>query len=473
MAWFSNRSQDASAASPGLLVRINSWLRHWIGLDRAIAYTVLARFWQAFAGLITLVLITRCLTPGEQGYYYTFYSLVALQIVFELGFSFVILQLAAHERAQLTFTVRGNVEGDPLHHARLASILHKAVYWYMVAGLLMAVILIPAGSIFFHAHQVPGIRVAWRGPWYCLVLTNMLAFQIDPILSFLEGCGFVAQVAKMRFSQAFFGAAFAWAAMLFHHGLYAPAILIAGRVVVGLFYLFFSGHNRLLAGLMRYPVGEHTVHWRTEIWSFQWKIAVSWICGYFIYQLFSPVLFAFQGPVAAGRMGMSLNVASGIGSIAIAWVNTKASPFGYMVARHEFKALDKLFFRTLKQSTLLLTLGSAVFLVLLWLYGHHIPKFTSRLLPEWAMALLLLNTIMSHIVNSEALYLRSHKEEPFMGQAIISALLIAGLTYVLGRYSGANAIVIGLALQGLFFGLPSGTYIFFKHRRRWHDLAHR
>jgi len=49
------------------------------------------------------VVIARFLTPSEQGYYYTFNSLVALQIVFELGFSFVILQLAAHERAQLSF----------------------------------------------------------------------------------------------------------------------------------------------------------------------------------------------------------------------------------------------------------------------------------------------------------------------------------------------------------------------------------
>lgn len=477
MAWYSIRSQEATGAAlelpkdAGPLARLGGWLRHWIGLDRAIAYTVLGRFWQAFAGLITLLLITRYLTPNEQGYYYTFYSLVALQIVFELGFSFVILQLAAHERAQLTLSADGCIGGDPVSHARLASILHKAVYWYLVAGLLMTIALVPAGFAFFNAHQVPGSRVAWRLPWCWLVLFNMLAFQIDPVFSFLEGCGFVAEVARRRFWQALLGSVMAWMAMLAHHGLYAPAMLILGQVSVSFGYLLFSDHRRLLVGLMRHRVGGYKVAWRAEIWPFQWKIALSWLCGYFIFQLFSPILFAFQGPVVAGRMGMSLNVATGIGSIAMAWMNTKASPFGQMVARREFKALDRLFFRTLKQSTLLLVFGSLLFLVLLWLYGGHHPKFTTRLLPEWALALLLIQTTMSHVVYSEALYLRSHKEEPFVGQAVVSALLVGGLTYVLGRYWGANAVVVGLVAQGLFFGLPSGTYLFLTYRRRWHEPA--
>ena len=345
-------------------------LRHWIGLDRAITFTILARFWGAFSGLVTLFLIARFLSANEQGYYYTFYSIVALQIVFELGFSFVILQLAAHERAYLTFLPNGAIEGDPVAHSRLASVLHKAVYWYMGAGILMGAALIPGGLWFFSAHPTPGAAVAWRLPWISLVLAAVLAFQIDPVFSFLEGCGFVAQVAQRRFTQALLGSALAWWAMIMHKGLFAPALLILGQVLVGLAFLLSNRHRKLLGNLLRYPVAEHFVGWRKEIWPFQWKIAISWMCGYFIYQLFSPVLFAFQGAEVAGRMGMSLNVATGIGSIAIAWMNTKASPFGALVARREYEQLDHLFFRTLKQSTALLIFGAGLFLLLLAAYGH-------------------------------------------------------------------------------------------------------
>ena len=73
--------------------RIRNWLRTVLGLDRAVGFTVLARFWGSAAGLVTVLLIARFLTPAEQGYYYTFGSLVGIQMIFELGFSFVILQM--------------------------------------------------------------------------------------------------------------------------------------------------------------------------------------------------------------------------------------------------------------------------------------------------------------------------------------------------------------------------------------------
>src|ERR1700689_3575930 len=98
------------------IARIRHWLRTVLGLDRAVGFTVLARFWSSAAGLLTVFLIARFLSPAEQGYYYTFGSLVALQIVFELGFSLVILQMASHERAHLAVSVDGIVSGGAAPH---------------------------------------------------------------------------------------------------------------------------------------------------------------------------------------------------------------------------------------------------------------------------------------------------------------------------------------------------------------------
>jgi hypothetical protein len=106
-----------------------AWLRRTTGLDRGIGFTLLARGWSSLAGVGTLTLIARFLSPAEQGYYYTFYSLVALQIVFELGFSVVILQTASHEAAHLTLDAEGTVTGPASAHARLASVLQKSVRW--------------------------------------------------------------------------------------------------------------------------------------------------------------------------------------------------------------------------------------------------------------------------------------------------------------------------------------------------------
>src|SRR6202166_4387546 len=145
--------------------RIRHWMQRVLGVDRAIGFTVLARFWSSAAGLVTVALIARFLSPAEQGYYYTFGSLVAVQIVFELGFSYVILQLASHERAELSISIDYEITGDPIAHARLASVIQKSVRWYSVAAVFMAVTILPVGFYFFAKHQHAGQTVSWQLPW--------------------------------------------------------------------------------------------------------------------------------------------------------------------------------------------------------------------------------------------------------------------------------------------------------------------
>ncbi len=446
----------------GLLGR----MAHAIGIDRAIAYTVLARGWSGIAGLITVALIARKLSPAEQGYYYTFGSLVALQIVFELGFSVVILQLATHEAAHLTIDAYDQISGPDAAHSRLASILRKALKWYTVAAVLMACFLVPAGWHFFASNPDVHSPVAWQLPWICVVLASSITFQIDPIFSFMEGCGFVARVARTRLAQSMTGGLLAWSALMLHHGLFAPALLIAGQALAGIVWL--ASRRRLLFHLLRHPVGQHAIDWWTEVWPFQWRIAVSYACGFFIFQLFNPVLFKYWGPAAAGRMGMSMNLSNAVASVAVAWINTKAAPFGAMIARKEYGLLDRLFFRSVRQSLSLAVLGALVVwtgVVLLNL--HHLP-FAQRVLPPLPLAFLLICMVMNQVVNSWALYLRAHKQEKFLLPSVVSAICLTMSTYFLGRRYGALGMTSGQLAIGMVLGLGWGGFIFFHYRRLWH-----
>ncbi len=441
-------------------------LRTRLGIDKAIGFTVLARGWSSAAGLVTVALIARFLSPAEQGYYYTFGSLIALQIVFELGFSFVILQMASHERAHLTFSSANMISGDPVAHDRLASVLQKTVRWYTTAAALMAVFLLTAGSHFFSAHEHAGEHVFWRVPWYAAALAATLTFQLDPILSFMEGCGFIAHVARLRLAQAATGSALAWLALSTHHGLFAPAMMITGNASIALLWLL--RRRRLLFSLLKHDPGQHKISWMTEVWPFQWRIAISWLCGYFIFQLYNPVLFAYCGPVVAGQMGMSLSIANALQAVSISWISTKAAPFGGLIARKEYSALDTLFFRALGQSLAVCAVGS----LLAWAGTEYMNwahiRFAHRLLSPTSFGLLLLATILNVAVSSEALYLRAHKQEKFLLNSVLGAILVGASTYFLGRAYGALGVVTGSLLVGLMMGLPLGTYTFVKYRRMWH-----
>jgi hypothetical protein len=91
------------------------------------------------------------------------------------------------------------------------------------------------------------------------------------------------------------------------------------------------------------------------------------------------------------------------------------------------------------------------------------------LLSPTALAILLLATILDTIVFAEALYLRAHKQEKFLLNSVLGALLVGTSTFFLGRSYGAIGVVSGSLMIGLIMGLPLGTYTFLKYRRAWHE----
>jgi hypothetical protein len=243
-------------------------------------------------------------------------------------------------------------------------------------------------------------------------------------------------------------------------------MMIAGNAGVASIWIF--KRRSLLLPLLQRDPGKHRVHWTNEVWPFQWRIAVSWLCGYFSFQLFTPVLFAYRGAVEAGQMGMSLSLANALQSVAISWINTKAAPFGALIARKEYFALDALFFRALRQSVGVFAAGAS----LIWLAAVYLNwaniRFAQRLLSPVTFGLLLMATLINVVIFGEALYLRAHKQEKFLVPSVIGAILVACSTYFLGKHYGPFGMASGNLMIALLMGLPSGTYIFLKYRRIWH-----
>jgi O-antigen/teichoic acid export membrane protein len=455
-------AKGASRMKIALVDGVRATLRR-VGLDRAIAWTVAARATSILGSTGTVLLIVRFLSPAEQGYYYTLLSLVNLQIVFELGFSFVIQQFAAHECIRLTLHSSGRIDGDPAAHARLALMLRKTVQWYLVAALLMGVALLPLGLAFFSRPRASAQPVAWQWPLHLTVFACVVAFALDPLLSFLDGCGQVRQVAFVRFGQAAAAVVAAWSALAAHHGLFSPGLVILGTAMVAVAFLW--SRRRLLLGLLFYPAPPRAISWRKEIWSFQWKIAVSWLCSYFTVQIFTPILFLARGPAEAGRMGMSLSITSYLWGLVLAWMSTKATPFGCMIARGEFARLDRLFFRTLRQSLAVLATLAVLCMAGVLTLSRLDPRLANRMVSPAGFALLLPAALGAFIIQCEAIYLRAHQFEPFLWQSIAVALLTLGGVSVAAPRWGALGAAATYFLSTGVVGLASATAIFRARRR--------
>lgn len=442
-------------------------LRLWFGIDRAVFFTLLARGWAVGAGLLTIVFVTHFLSPELQGYYYTFYSLIALQIFVELGLAFAIVQFSSHEMAKLSWTPIGTVSGSPESKQRLQSLMRFAVSWFGVAALLMVAVLLPVGIYFFGTASPEGTSVPSVGaPWSFLVVFTAVNLIITAAIAVLEGCGKVTQVAIVRLWQSVFSVVAVWIVLSLGGHLYALVANSLMMALVGFTWLWVK-YRVFFKDLFSHRTPLPGMNWRQEIWPFQWRIAVSWMSGYLIFQLFNPLLFTTHGPVVAGQMGMSLQIIGAMNGAAMAWISTKVPTYGQLVATKQTMALDALFFRGLTQSFGFLLVG----VISVWLIFFYLSTTTSpyaaRVLPLPLLTLLGLVCLANHIVFAEAAYLRAYKQEPFMVISVLSGVATATLALLLVPPFGAAGAVYSYTATALLIGLGGGTVIFFRKRREW------
>jgi multidrug transporter EmrE-like cation transporter len=98
---------------------------------------------------------------------------------------------------------------------------------------------------------------------------------------------------------------------------------------------------------------------------------------------------------------------------------------------------------------------------------YILPKI-SRRIEDWPIFLLLLLTALSsHVVQSEAIYLRAHKCEPFLIQSIVIALCTAGSVVVFAKTSGALGVSVAYFVVLGVAGVISATLIFRTKRSQW------
>jgi len=471
---------DAGAWREGVAVAvgIRRLLGAW-GLDRAISFSVLERLWLVLSGPISILMLTRFLSRQEQGFYYTFSNLLGLQTFLELGLGYVIFQFTSHEKARLEWNGRGLLEGDPSAKTRLSLLLRLAMVWYLGIAVLAACVLLPAGLFFFGHHNVAG--VSWRTPWVWVTLVAALDLLFTPLISLIEGCGLVSETALIRVMQAVVSSLLTWALLFVGWKLQASPVGYALGVGCKIIWLW-TRQRRWLLDLGRFAPRasalknisakeEGALDWKREVWPFQWRTALTSICAYFIFALFNPILFAARGPIEAGRMGLSLMLVFAVLSISGAWVGTKAPRFGVFVARRQWDELDRLFFPALWRSLLMVVIGFAILLgLVLWMQASGY-RWGERVLTPLPLLLLMVASFCNHVGACLAVYLRAHKQEPFLVPTIVMGLLMVPSTYFLGQWFGATGMMAGYAVISFASSIVAGTSIFVRRRREWHIVS--
>ena len=389
-----------------------------LNINKTILIGIINRIWLILSGPITIFLVLCFFTEITQGYFYTFRQLLALKVFTELGLGTVIIQFVSHEWAHLSLKENGKIEGPNEAKQRLASITRYSFKWFTWASILLFIILLVVGFNLFGSKT--DLSVNWIWPWVILSVFTVFELLLIPFFSILTGCNDVFFVYLLQLIKTILNALFIWFSIMSGFGIWSLAI---GASISFSVIIVILGYYKkpIFKEILKIKIANKFV-WKKELWSMQWKIALSWLSGYFVFYLFTPVLFHFKGPVIAGQMGMSLSVVNTLAFIPSLWMKPNMPQFGMYIAKKNYYKLDALFFKLLKITSFFLLLSSLVLWSAFYIINYYEFSFAARMLPMPLITLLILTVTLKSGFSPFSDYLRAHKKEPMVIPSVLSAI---------------------------------------------------
>lgn len=447
-----------------------SWPRRLLNrleVDRATFYAVATRYWQFLSGPITLWLVVEYFSPEMQGFYVTFWSVVGLQMFFELAFPQTIVTMTSHLWSKLDLDEKRRLTGDEDSISRLTHLMRISIV--VQAGLAISFGLL-AGlfGLWFFADDAAADKLVWQAPWLTLVGLSSIAFALIPFLAVLEGCDQVREIHKLNLVRGIAGSIAVWIAIPLGAALWIPALATAIRLLCELGWMF-GKYPRFFATFARRPTGA-SIAWRKEIWPFQSKLMLKGLFNYFNADVMLPVLFRYQDSVVAGQFGLTWNILCSLRAACSSWVRTRTPRFGVLIAQRDYQELDRIYFRVGKIAVAMLTVLGLSFLVGVISLEFFEFRYSRRFLPPLPTTFLIIGLWASLIFEFQWVYLHAHGKSPYLTISLIGCIMSGLLIWWMGFHYGAIGVGIAYMLMHAVVYLPLSTWGWIRLRRDWHDL---
>lgn len=440
-------------------------------LDSAVSFGIAVKLWQFIAGPVTIWLIGTRFSEAEQGYFYTFGSLLAIQAFFELGLQTVLINLVSHEWGSSAGTdariPRQITPGDAALwtgvESRLPGLFRLLAAWYSICAVCFVAIAWPIGTAALRKH---GSEIAWGAPWTALVILTGVQLWLSPLGSFLMGCNQVRTVHQFRLVQAILGNAAVWTAIVCGGSLWTPVAAAAVQVLMDLILAGVRFRGFFLS-LLR-ATATRAISWSSEVWPLQWRIAVQSITYWFANQTFTLAMWMFASEAIAGRMGMTWTVFTAIQSLGIVWLQTRIPALGALIARDRHDDAFALARRVSRSSFLLVTAGTVSFLAVVGVLRSLDVAIAERFLDTWPLIIFGVGLIVNHTVFCVGTFVRAYRVDPFLrvnaGASLLTGALVWGLSYFLGTIGAALAYTLVISLAQV-----PGHLIILRRFRRDHS----
>lgn len=248
-------------------------------------------------------------------------------------------------------------------------------------------------------------------------------------------------------------------------GVLSAALALFANVLTQCFMLL-SAYWPFAQQTRRYSGAQH-IHWGEEIWPLQWRMALSGIANYFTFSIYTPVAFSHWGAIAAGKVGLTLQIAWTINAISSSWMQAQQPYFGALVASKQWQQLRITFVRTLRTSLVVASGGAILALAAVWMLSYlRWPQAERFFTLSWII-ILLVGVVAQQLTQCWSGFVRSHKQEPFAVLAVVIGVINIFGVYLCTWFGQPEHVVLVYTLCFAGVVAPVVGKVFWKY---WQNM---
>jgi hypothetical protein len=427
------------------------------GIDSGFFWTIINRFFSLLKGPLSAFIIVFCLSPYEQGIWYTFASLGALTVFAELGFTQIILQFVSQEYAFLSFNNR-IINGEPDKLDKFFSLIRYSVKFYLFI-VPLAIFILSIAGIYLLSNEQLKIIIAWL----IYSVTGGVTLIISLFQSIYTGLNEVAKVQKTILVNSIFSFIITNGLLLIGVGIFSLSFGWIASNIISLILLYLLCPC-FWKQIFFYKINNY-YFWKSEIIPLQWKYAIGFVSAYFVYQLYVPIVYKTDGNILSGQLGLTLVLIGIMRSVSDTFFSANYPKLNILVARKDEKNMYHKFVH-IALCAFIINILAGLSIILFTKVIHNFPIGTRFLNLNLTICLVLFN-IPINIIGILGLYTQLHKDASLYPLGILAGVIGIVAMFILYQYLSLNAVFLFLVIIYWCLLLPINIIMFFIKRRKY------
>lgn len=380
--------------------------------NRRVAFgSLLSRGTKVVLAPLTLLIIGSELSSQELAFYYSFFSLLAMQQLAELGIGQVIKQHMCH-----AFGENKDSDWSEESIGKIKGYFIFSLYWFLFISLFICFVIYPVGYIYFNSVENT-TDIFWKEPWLILIIFTSVSTILTPVKILIESCQQQELVNKANILSGILGTLVLWIGLYSGLKLYSISISLFASTLLA-FIILYKELNYLWRILV---ASESITSLRTtfdEIKGLLGRVSIVWAVGFIFWNGFNFVSFLTLDLKSAGKILFTIALAKAGYSICDALVQGQMTIFGKNIAEGKSELARSAFLKYFPVSVVILLLGYIVFVILFFIFKDSVTLFSkvadiSLVIQIFVFFLLML------VQTTHNNYVRSYKIEPFVIQSLV------------------------------------------------------